>query len=1078
MKTKTSLLLSLLLLVAALPARAETETVDGVEWTYRVENGFALLGGGTESTPAVPAATSGALAIPSSLGGFPVRSIPDYAFQRCVNLTAVEIPSGVTNIAYHAFYGCLRLASVAIPDGVSAIGGNAFFGCAFETIELPGSLKTIDYMAFYGCRNLAEVVVPGGVRSIGTQAFCKCPVLESVVLEHGVEVVGKNAFEDCPRLGSVFLPGGLEWINEKAFLNCTALESLVVPDSVTTVNADAFSGCSNLASLSLPATFKGKTAGWDLPATCEVTFRKRLTTVEAEATSIDLRPDPRKVDPGASERLTFGSRWAGSAAEAAAVEIALDGTRYLTLPGGEGTFGWTPDRGGLFTFTHTALDATGRALGDPCEASFLVENFSFGDGDIVAEDYEGVYDGAMHGISVSCTVPGATVKFAQSQEGPFTTANFLYGNHRTGTKTWYVVEAPFYASTTNYATVTITPRPLSVTAEAKGKVYGEADPALTYTADGIVPGETPLSGALSREAGENSGTYAIGQGTLAASANYALSFTGAEFTIHKATMPGTDLISWNVSGDAARFVYDGAEHSVALTGLPEGVTATYEGNCATDAGEYTATAHLVYDTANYEAIPDPAPLAWGIDKRPLAVVAEAKGKVYGEADPALTYTADGIVPGETPLNGALTREAGENAGTYAIGQGTLAASANYALSFTGAEFTITKATMPGADAIAWGVSGDAARFVYDGTEHGVALTGLPDGVTATYEGNRATDAGEYTATAHLVYDTANYEAIPDPAPLAWGIDKRPLAVVAEAKGKVYGEADPALTYTADGIVPGETPLSGALTREAGENAGTYAIKQGTLAASANYALSFTGAEFTISKATMPGTDAIAWNVSGDAARFVYDGAEHGVALTGLPEGVTVTYEGNKATDAGEYVATAHLIYDTANYEAIPDPAPLVWGIDKRPATVRSADGAWTYDTTEHSAPEVETGGFVSSEGGTADSFAAITDVGETANAFSWHWNAGTKESNYALALETGTLRVTPRFIGDEARNWDIRLGRNPLYDGAEKAAPVVQVCYVKPDGNLVSIPYALSGDDKATDAGNYAVTISGTGNYA
>ncbi len=100
-----------------------------------------------------------------------------------------------------------------------------------------------------------------------------------------------------------------------------------------------------------------------------------------------------------------------------------------------------------------------------------------------------------------------------------------------------------------------------------------------------------------------------------------------------------------------------------------------------------------------------------IAPRPLSVTAEAKTKVYGENDPALTYAVEGLVAGES-LTGALAREAGENAGVYAIGQGTLAASANYALSFTGADFTITKAAMPGADAIAWGVSGDGARFLY------------------------------------------------------------------------------------------------------------------------------------------------------------------------------------------------------------------------------------------------------------------------------------------------------------------------------------------------------------------------------
>lgn len=50
------------------------------------------------------------------------------------------------------------------------------------------------------------------------------------------------------------------------------------------------------------------------------------------------------------------------------------------------------------------------------------------------------------------------------------------------------------------------------------------------------------------------------------------------------------------------------------------------------------------------------------------------------------------------------------------------------------------------------------------------------------------------------------------------------------QGKTYGEKDPALTYISAGAVNGETPaFSGKLERDAGVNAGSYAITGGTLA---------------------------------------------------------------------------------------------------------------------------------------------------------------------------------------------------------------------------------------------------------
>lgn len=49
----------------------------------------------------------------------------------------------------------------------------------------------------------------------------------------------------------------------------------------------------------------------------------------------------------------------------------------------------------------------------------------------------------------------------------------------------------------------------------------------------------------------------------------------------------------------------------------------------------------------------------------------------------------------------------------------------------------------------------------------------------------------------------------------------------------------------------------------------------------------------------------------------YDGKAHSIEITGdLPEGVTVTYEGNSRVDAGTYTVTAKFKGDTENYNAI------------------------------------------------------------------------------------------------------------------------------------------------------------------
>ncbi|MCD8505598.1 MAG: filamentous hemagglutinin N-terminal domain-containing protein [Burkholderiaceae bacterium] len=86
------------------------------------------------------------------------------------------------------------------------------------------------------------------------------------------------------------------------------------------------------------------------------------------------------------------------------------------------------------------------------------------------------------------------------------------------------------------ASFTITPKPITVTAVGQRKLYGEADPLLTYVSDVGLVGADRFAGALSRAVGENVGSYWIGQNTLAiddgnGGNNYALTYTGAAFQI-------------------------------------------------------------------------------------------------------------------------------------------------------------------------------------------------------------------------------------------------------------------------------------------------------------------------------------------------------------------------------------------------------------------------------------------------------------------------------------------------------------------------------------------------------------------
>lgn len=82
---------------------------------------------------------------------------------------------------------------------------------------------------------------------------------------------------------------------------------------------------------------------------------------------------------------------------------------------------------------------------------------------------------------------------------------------------------------------TVNARAITVTADAKTKVYGATDPTLTYaiTSSSLLLGDD-LSGSLARATGSDAGTYQIQQGTLS-NTKYAITFVPADLVITRAT---------------------------------------------------------------------------------------------------------------------------------------------------------------------------------------------------------------------------------------------------------------------------------------------------------------------------------------------------------------------------------------------------------------------------------------------------------------------------------------------------------------------------------------------------------------
>ncbi|MBR4893255.1 MAG: leucine-rich repeat domain-containing protein, partial [Clostridia bacterium] len=162
-------------LLAALPIAASAATYGDL--TYSVSNGEVTITDCNQSA-------SGSIEIPSTLDGYPVTSIGEYAFYRCESLTSTTIPDSVTSIGEYAFSYCTSLTSITIPDSVTSIGGAAFYHCeSLTSITIPDSVTSIGGSAFSSCTSLTSITIPDSVTSIGYGTFYHCESLTSITVD-------------------------------------------------------------------------------------------------------------------------------------------------------------------------------------------------------------------------------------------------------------------------------------------------------------------------------------------------------------------------------------------------------------------------------------------------------------------------------------------------------------------------------------------------------------------------------------------------------------------------------------------------------------------------------------------------------------------------------------------------------------------------------------------------------------------------------------------------------------------------------------------------------------------------------
>ncbi|WP_163831277.1 MBG domain-containing protein, partial [Proteus mirabilis] len=110
-----------------------------------------------------------------------------------------------------------------------------------------------------------------------------------------------------------------------------------------------------------------------------------------------------------------------------------------------------------------------------------------------------------------------------------------------------------YAVTYAGANLAVTQRAITVTADAKSRIYGDANPAFTFSTTSLGAGAA-LTGSLATTADGTSGvgTYGITQGTVttANNPNYLVSYAGANLTVTQRAITVTANAASRDYGDA------------------------------------------------------------------------------------------------------------------------------------------------------------------------------------------------------------------------------------------------------------------------------------------------------------------------------------------------------------------------------------------------------------------------------------------------------------------------------------------------------------------------------------------------
>jgi len=510
-----------------------------------------------------------------------------------------------------------------------------------------------------------------------------------------------------------------------------------------------------------------------------------------------------------------------------------------------------------------------------------------------------------------------------------------------------------YSAANVIQTLVVNRKNLTVTADAKTKVYGAANPTLTLSYNGWINSDNetvletkPAAGTTVTQltpAGTYTNAISVSGGL---DDNYSFSYTAGAFSVTQAVLTVTvdaQSKTYGAANPTLTFGYSGWKNSDTETVLDTKPSASTSVTASSSVANYTGAITVSGGADNNYDFTYVAG-AFTVTKATLTVTADAQTKVYGAANPTLTFKYSGWQNGDdaddlttkpsATTTVSLTTPAGTNPSAITLAGG---ADENYDFSYVAASFTVTKATLTvtaDAQTKVYGAANPTLTFRYSGWKNSDTETVLDTKPSASTSVTASSSVANYPGAitvsggADNNYDFSYVAA-------NFSVTKAFLTVTADEKTKVYGEKDPLFTFSImSGTLFGTDKITGTLIRQEGEKIGNYVILIGSVSINDNYNLTYISKNFTINPLEV--------QVNADAKAKQYNASEPELTFTSLPDtgfvlpnGEIISFTGELSRVQGEEVGDYEILQNTlnnSNYTIIFKKAyltiTLATGIDK------------------------------------------------------------------------------------------------------------------------------------------------------